>query len=174
MLNIHIWTHCDTFHCKMTTCVSHVNGEGDRIGGMQGKSKPYAAMERADFSNPIVFDNLVQIGNYWMWTSIWTRKLCLMWVLSLCIYCCDCWCCVLLNNCCLYNWSLRRANRISECISIIIWVVPRQCQFKKYKNWFVLMQQHLMLKIFVCDASLALWIFFEQFCSKIFGTTLQD
>ena len=31
------------------------------------------------------------------------------------------------------------------------------------------MQLHLMLKIFVCGASLALWIFFEQFCSKIFG-----
>ena len=27
------------------------------------------------------------------------------------------------------------------------------------------MQLHLMLKIFVCDASLALWIFFEQFNS---------
>ena len=30
MLNIHIWTHCDTFHCKKTTYVSHVNGKGDR------------------------------------------------------------------------------------------------------------------------------------------------
>ena len=38
----------------------------------------------------------------------------------------------------------------------------------------MLMQLHLMLKIFVCDAWLALWIFFEKFCSKIFGTTLQD
>ena len=62
MLNIHIWTHCDTFHCKKTTCVSHVNGKGDR--GTQGKSKPYATIERADFSNAIVFDKLVQIGNY--------------------------------------------------------------------------------------------------------------
>ena len=26
MLNIHIWTNCDTFHCKQTTCVSRVNG----------------------------------------------------------------------------------------------------------------------------------------------------
>ena len=34
------------------------------IGGTQGKSKPYATIERADFSNAIVFDNLVQIGNY--------------------------------------------------------------------------------------------------------------
>ena len=30
MLNIHICTHCDTFLCKKTTCVSHVNGKGYR------------------------------------------------------------------------------------------------------------------------------------------------
>ena len=30
MLNIHICTHCDTFLCEMITCVSHVNGKGDR------------------------------------------------------------------------------------------------------------------------------------------------
>ena len=30
MLNIHICTHCDTFLCKKTTSVSHVNGKGDR------------------------------------------------------------------------------------------------------------------------------------------------
>ena len=28
MLNIHICTHCDTFLCKETTFVSHVNGKG--------------------------------------------------------------------------------------------------------------------------------------------------
>ena len=28
--NIHICTHCDTFLSKETTCVSHVNGKGDR------------------------------------------------------------------------------------------------------------------------------------------------
>ena len=38
----------------------------------------------------------------------------------------------------------------------------------------MLMQLHLMLKIFVCDAWLALWIFCEKFCSKILGTILQD
>ena len=54
--------------------------------------------------------------------------------------------------------------------SIIVQVVPKQYQFKKYKNCFVLMRLHLMLKIFVCDAWLAVWIFFEKFCSKIFGT----
>ena len=53
-------------------------------------------------------------------------------------------------------------------------VVPKQYQFKKYKNCFVLMQLHLMLNIFVCDIWLALWIFFfEKLCSKIFGKTLQ-
>ena len=30
ILIIHICTHCDTFLCKETTCVSHVNGKGDR------------------------------------------------------------------------------------------------------------------------------------------------
>ena len=34
------------------------------IGGTQEKSKPYVTIERADFSNAIVFDNLVQIRNY--------------------------------------------------------------------------------------------------------------
>ena len=29
MLNIHIWTHCDTFHYKQTMCVSRVNGKSD-------------------------------------------------------------------------------------------------------------------------------------------------
>ena len=36
------------------------------------------------------------------------------------------------------------------------------------------MQLHLMLKIFVSDAWLAPWIFFENFCSELFETTLQD
>ena len=30
MLNIHILTYCDTFHCKQTTRLSCVNGKGDR------------------------------------------------------------------------------------------------------------------------------------------------
>ena len=63
MLNIHISTHCDTLliakrprACRMLMVKA--------IGGMQGKSKPYATIDGADFSNAIVFDNLVQIGNY--------------------------------------------------------------------------------------------------------------
>ena len=36
------------------------------------------------------------------------------------------------------------------------------------------MQLRLMLKCFVGDAWLAPWISFENFCSKIFKTTLQD
>ena len=52
--------------------------------------------------------------------------------------------------------------------------MAKQYKFKKYKNCFVLMQLHLMLNIFVSDASLSLWIFFENFCLKIFGTTLQE
>ena len=30
MLNIHIWTHCDTFHYKQTMCVLRVNGKSAR------------------------------------------------------------------------------------------------------------------------------------------------
>ena len=33
MLNIHIWTHCDAFHCKQTMCVSRVNGKSDSLRG---------------------------------------------------------------------------------------------------------------------------------------------
>ena len=49
------------------------------------------------------------------------------------------------------------------------------CQRNKYKNCFVLMQLHLMLKIFVCDDWLALRLLkCEKFYSKIFGAPLQD
>ena len=44
--------------------------------------------------------------------------------------------------------------------------MPKQYQFKKCKNCFVLIQLRLMLK--------TLWIFFETFSSTIFGITLQD
>ena len=37
-----------------------------------------------------------------------------------------------------------------------------------------LMQLHLMLKIFVNDAWLAPWIFFENIYSEFFGMTLKD
>ena len=60
------------------------------------------------------------------------------------------------------------------------WMHIKQCYtgaktipIHEVKNCFVLMQLHLMLKIFVCDAWLALWIFFEKFCSNIYETTLQ-
>ena len=52
--------------------------------------------------------------------------------------------------------------------------VPKQYQFKKHKNCIVLMQLHLMLKIFVSDAWLVPWIFFEKCCSEFFETSLQD
>ena len=55
MLNIHIWTHCDTFHCKQTTCVSRVNWKGDR--GNEVRYPPFATIERADFSNALDLDN---------------------------------------------------------------------------------------------------------------------
>ena len=40
----------------------------------QVRDKPYVTIERTDFSNAIVFDNLVYIEIYWMWTSIWHTK----------------------------------------------------------------------------------------------------
>ena len=45
---------------------------------------------------------------------------------------------------------------------------------QEHKTCIVLMPLHLMLKIFVSDAWLAPWIFFENFCSEFFETTLQD
>ena len=119
----------------------------------------------------------------WFWT-IWqnvkiaecehhccVRKLCYIWVLRLCIKWCDCWCCFLLNACCLYIDLWSEQTKHLNSYQTLFKLVSKQCQFTKYKNCFVLMQLHLMLKIFVCDAWLALWIFFEKFCSKIFGTT---
>ena len=52
--------------------------------------------------------------------------------------------------------------------------MPKQYQFKKQKNCIVLMQLHVMLELFVSDGWLAPWIFFDNFCSEFFGTTLQD
>ena len=58
MLNIHICTHCDTFNCKQTMCVSRVNGKS-HVEVTQVRYKPHAMIERIDFSNALVFDNLV-------------------------------------------------------------------------------------------------------------------
>ena len=45
--------------------------------------------------------------------------------------------------------------------------MPKQYQFTKYKNCFVLMQLHLMLKIFVCDAWIAFWIFLVDLSRRL-------
>ena len=45
---------------------------------------------------------------------------------------------------------------------------------KEAQNCIVLMQLHLIQKIFVGDAWLAPWIFFENFCSESLKTTLRD
>ena len=55
MLNIHICTHCETFLCKKTTCVSHVNGKGDRGYGRKIQAV-LNNIERIDFSNALVLD----------------------------------------------------------------------------------------------------------------------
>ena len=60
MLNIHIATHCDTFHYKETMCVSHVNGKSER--GNASEIQAVCNSRKKSHS----FDNLVQIGNYWM------------------------------------------------------------------------------------------------------------
>ena len=110
MLNIYIWTHCDTFYCKHTTCVSCVHGKSDR---------GHASEIHAVCNN----------GKNWFFTcpcfwTIWyklkiaecehhygTRKLCYIWGLSLCVYWCDCWCCFLLNICCLYIGPSREQSK---------------------------------------------------------------
>ena len=138
----------------------------------QVRNKPYATIEGTDFSNTIVFDNLVYIENYWMWASIWRTKTMLNVSFKLMFLLMRLLMLLSAQHLLPLYWSPRRANWKSECISIIVYVVPKQYQLKKYKNCFVLMQLHLMLKIFVCDAWLALRIFFEKFCSKIFGLSL--
>ena len=52
MLNIHICTHRNTFICKETTCVSHVNVKGDR-----GYNRETQAVLKNGFSNALVLDN---------------------------------------------------------------------------------------------------------------------
>ena len=50
MLNIHIRTPCDTLLCQETTCVSDVNGKGNRV--TKGNSKPLETIERTAFQMP--------------------------------------------------------------------------------------------------------------------------
>ena len=45
--------------------------------------------------------------------------------------------------------------------------MPKQYQFTKYKNCFVLMQLHLMQKIIVCDAWIAFWIFLVDLSRRL-------
>ena len=54
MLNIHICTHCNTFLSKGPTCVSHINGIGDR--GNERKIHAVLTIERTHFANALVFD----------------------------------------------------------------------------------------------------------------------
>ena len=141
----------------------------------QVRYKPYATIERSDFSNALVFDNVAYIENYWMWASIWHTKTMLNLSFKSSIYWCDFWCCFLLNTCCLYILLTPKEGKpkiwmhIKHCLSS-----AKAIPIQEVQNCFVLMQLHLILKIFVCDAWLALWIIFEKCCSKIFGTTLQD
>ena len=58
MLNIHIWTHYDTFHWKQTTCVSWVHGKSD-IGNASEIHAVCATIQRTDFSNALVLEYLV-------------------------------------------------------------------------------------------------------------------
>ena len=55
MLNIHICTHRDTFLCKETTCVSHVNDKGDR--GYEREIQAVLNNRKNLFSNALVLDN---------------------------------------------------------------------------------------------------------------------
>ena len=154
MLNIHIYTHYDTFHCKKTMCVSHVNGKSDR--GF-ASNIPAVCNNRTNWffkchcfwqfginwkllNVNINMDTKIMLNVSFKFMYLLMRLLMLLPAQELLP---------------LY-WSMRRANQKSECIAIIVYVLQKQYQFKKYKNCFVLIQLHLMLKIFECDASLAL------------------
>ena len=150
ILNIHIWTHCDTFHYIQTMCVSRVNGKRDR--GNASEIQPVCNNRKNWFFKCHSF---WQFGINWKFLNVNINmahetmlnvSLKFMYLLMRLL--------MLLPAQPLrpLYWSLRRANKKSESISII---VPTQYHFKKYKNCFVLMQLHLMLKIFVCDAWLA-------------------
>ena len=71
--NIHIWTHCDKFRCKQTMCVCRALTV-KAIEVTQVRCKSYATIVRTDFSNTLILDNVVEMENYWMWTSIWRTK----------------------------------------------------------------------------------------------------
>ena len=80
-----------------------------------------------------------------------------------------------------YCWTLAAFILTLEKSELKIWMHIKHCvssakaiPIPGTQKWIVLMQQHLMLKIFVGDAWLAPQIFFENFCSEFFKTTLQD
>ena len=51
ILNIHIWTHCDTFHCKQTSVCRALMVKATEVTQM--RHKPYATIESTGFSNAI-------------------------------------------------------------------------------------------------------------------------
>ena len=159
MLSNHICTHGDTFLWKETTCVSHINGKGDR--GTKGKSKPYWTIERTDFQMPCIWiirhelkttecEHQFGHGNYaqckfYLYVSIdVTADAASCWTLAA------------------FRLTLEKSEpkiwmHIKHCL-----ITAMQYQFKKHKNCKKL-QLHPMLKIFVSDAWLAPWIFLGMF-----------
>ena len=78
-------------------------------------------------------------------------------------------------------WTLAAFILTLEKSELKIWIHIKHClssakaiPIQEAQKCIVLMQLHLMLKIFVGDAWLAPWIFFENFYSEFFKTTLQD
>ena len=115
--------------------------------------------------NTLVLDNFVQIGNCWMWTSLWRTK-------------------TMLNESFKFIYQLTRLLMLLPAQHLLPLSTPEERKPKmlmyikhcvtnakaipihEVQKWFVLMQLHLMLKNFVCDAWLALWTLFDKVCTK--------
>ena len=98
-------------------CVSLVDGKNNR--GNTNQLQALCNKEWTDFSNT----HFLKI--IWYKLKITecehqhgAQKLCKMFVLSLYIYWCDCWCCFLLNTCCLYidPWRHLTANNVYKTL----------------------------------------------------------
>ena len=141
----------------------------------QMRYKPYATIESTEFSNTLVFFTIwYKLKITWMGISIWRTKAMLnvsfefMYLLMRML--------MLLpaQHLLPLYWPVGKQIENLNAYQTLFGVMPTQYKFKKYKNCVVLIQLHLMLKIFAGDAWLALWTFFEKFCRTIFWTTLQD
>ena len=160
MLDIHTFTHCDTFHCKQTTCLPHVNVTVDRDRESESQAV-FNIGKKWFFKCP-------EFGNYWMQILTWGTKTILYARFK--IMCLLLRLLMLLNTCCVKSkpkiWmhtSIKRcANRAKE--------IPIQGTQRYSRIW---------CSFIWCCRSLFMMPgqshgYFLIIFSTIFGTTLQD